>query len=96
MDKTHIRFYIFTRFKLSFNATQIHEEWRGAWGDGYVSYTTVAEWVRRFKQGRTSLEDDPRIGRPVTEATDRNTEVIRTLIDENPHISIRYMVFVIL
>ena len=93
MDKTRIRFYIFTRFKLGFNATQIHEELRGAWGDGYVSYTTVAEWVHRFKQGRTSLEDDPRIGPPVTEGTDQNFEVIRTLIDENPHISIRYMVF---
>ena len=62
-------------------------------GDGYVSYTTVAEWVHRFKRGRTFLDDDPRIGRPVTEATDQNIEVIRTLIDENPHISIRYMVF---
>ena len=93
MDKTHIRFYIFTRFKLGFNATQIHEELRGAWSDGYVSYTTVAEWVHRFKQGRTSVEDDPRVGRSVTEATDQNIEVIRTLIDENPHISIRYMVF---
>ena len=92
MDKTHIRFYIFTRFKLGFSATQIREELCGAWDDGYVFYTTVAEWVHRFKQGRT-LQDDPRIGRPVTEATDQNIEVIRTLIDENPHISIRYMVF---
>ena len=66
---------------------------RGAWGGGYVSYTRVAEWVHRFKQGRTSVEDDPRVGRPVTEATDQNIEVIRKLIDENPHISIRYMAF---
>ena len=93
MDKTHIRSYVLTRFKLGFNTTQIHEALRGAWGDGYVSYTTVAEWVHRFKQCRTSLEDDPWIGRPVTAATDQNIEVIRTLIDENPHISIRYMVF---
>ena len=62
-------------------------------GDGYVSYPTVVEWLRRFKEGRTSLEDDPRIGRPVTEATDGNIAIIRELIDENPHISIRYIVF---
>ena len=93
MDKTHIRLYIFTRFKLGFNATQIHEELRDACGDGYVSYTTVAEWVHHFKEGKTSSEDDPRSGLPVTEATDQNIEVIRTLIDENPHISIRYMAF---
>ncbi|CAF5055852.1 unnamed protein product, partial [Rotaria sp. Silwood1] len=58
-----------------------------------VSYTTVAEWIQRFNQSRTSIEDHPRFGRPVTEATDRNIEVIRALIDENPHITIRYMFF---
>ncbi|CAF4601646.1 unnamed protein product, partial [Rotaria sp. Silwood2] len=40
-----------------------------------------------------SLDNDPRIGRSVTEATDKNIEVIRALIDENPHISIRYIAF---
>ena len=50
--------------------------------------------MQRFKHGRISLEDDSRIGRPVTGSTDRNIEIIRSLIDENPHISIRYMVFV--
>lgn len=94
MDKTNIRFYIFTRFKLGLNAKQIHKKLCDAWGDTTVSYTTVAEWVQRFKQGRISLEDDSRIGRPVTGSTDRNIEIIRSLIDENPHISIRYMVFV--
>jgi len=93
VDKTNIRFYIFTRFKLGVNAKQIHRELCDTWGEGYVSYTTVAEWIQRFNQGRTSFEDHPRSGRPVTEATDRNIEVIRALIDENPHISISYMVF---
>ena len=63
------------------------------WGKGCVSYTTVAEWIQRFNQGRISIEDHPRSGRPLTEATDRNIEIIRALIDKNPHISIRYMVF---
>ena len=94
MDKTNIRFYIFTRFKLGLNAKQIHKELCDALGDTTVSYTTVAEQVQRFKHGRISLEDDSRIGRPVTGSTDRNIEIIRSLIDENPHISIRYMVFV--
>lgn len=93
MDKTNIRFYILTWFKLGLNATEIHKELSDAWGDGYVSYPTVGEWLRRFKEGRTSLEDDPRIGRPVIEATDGNIAIIRELIDENPHISIRYIVF---
>lgn len=93
MDKTKIRFYIFTRFKLGLNAREIHKEMCDAWGDSCVSYPTVTEWIRRFKDGRTSLEDDPRVGRPVTEATDRNIAIVRAFIDENPHISIRYIVF---
>ncbi|CAF5013131.1 unnamed protein product, partial [Rotaria socialis] len=55
--------------------------------------STVAEWVQRFKQGRISLEDDPRVGRPVTGVTDENIETVRMLIEENPHISIRYLAF---
>lgn len=93
MDKIHIRYYILTRFKLGLTAKQIHEELCGAWGDGYVSYSTVAEWVHRFREGRTSLEDDSRIGRPVTGVTGANTEAVRMLIEENPHISIRYIAF---
>ena len=50
---------------------------------------TAAEWVHRFEQGRTYLEDDWRIDRPATETI----EVIRVLIDEDLHISIRYIVF---
>ncbi|CAM4982560.1 unnamed protein product, partial [Rotaria socialis] len=38
-------------------------------------------------------DDYPRISRPVAETTDKNIEVIRALIDENPHIIIRYMAF---
>lgn len=47
----------------------------------------VAEWIQCFNEGRTSFEDLSRSDRPVTEATDRNIEVIRALIDENPHIN---------
>ena len=71
--KTHIRHYILTRFKFGCTAREIHIEVCDAWSDDAVSYNTVAEWVQRFRQGRVSLEDDPRSGRPGTEATDRKT-----------------------
>ena len=93
MHKTHRRYYILTRFKLDYTARQIHVELCNAWGEGYVSYGTVAEWVQRFRQGRTSLEYDPRIGRPGTSFPDKNIEAVRKLIEENPHVSVRYLVF---
>jgi len=34
--------------------------------DGYSSpsFSTIKKWAAEFKRGRTSLEDDPRGGRP--------------------------------
>lgn len=79
MDKTHIRYYILPRFKFGFTAKPIHGELCDAWGEGYVSYSRVAEWVQRFREGRTSLEDNPRIGRPVTGVTDENLLTVNHL-----------------
>ena len=58
--------------------------------DMNVSYNTVVELLQRFGQGRTSLEDVRKIGRPVTAGTDENIDVVLMLIEENSHISIRY------
>jgi histone-lysine N-methyltransferase SETMAR len=34
------------------------------YGDSFPSFSTFKEWAAEFKRGRTSLEDDPREGRP--------------------------------
>jgi transposase len=34
------------------------------YGDSSPSFSTVKKWAAEFKCGRTSLEDDPREGRP--------------------------------
>ena len=91
MDETRIRSYILTRFELSFTINQIHKELCAAWGHGSVFYSTVAEWLQRFRQGRTSLKDVLRIGRPIIAVTDENIDTVRMLVEENPHISIRYI-----
>src|SRR5271165_3685173 len=61
-------------------------------GESCVSYRSVANWIHEFRQGRDSVEDAPRIGRPVTEATPVNIETVRQLIDSHPRISIRYII----
>ena len=62
-----------------------------AWGHEYVSYSTVAEWLQRFRRGRISSKDDLRMGRPTTVVTDKNIDAVGMLIKENPHISIRHI-----
>jgi hypothetical protein len=34
--------------------------------------TQTYEWWKRFKEGQTSVDDDPRSGRPSTSKTDDN------------------------
>jgi histone-lysine N-methyltransferase SETMAR len=34
------------------------------YGDSSTSFSTIKKWAVEFKRGRTSLEDDPRKGRP--------------------------------
>ena len=45
-----------------------------AYGEDAMGRTPqVFDWFRRFKEGRTSVESDPRSGRP---STSRNEEMI--------------------
>ncbi|CAF4234631.1 unnamed protein product, partial [Rotaria sp. Silwood2] len=48
MDKLCIRSYMKTRWLLGLNTTQIHDELMAAYGQGVVSYSTVAHWIDRF------------------------------------------------
>ncbi|XP_077512318.1 protein GVQW3-like [Amblyomma americanum] len=44
-----------------------------AFGDDAMSSTQIKQWYNRFKDGRTSVESEPRSGRP---STCRNDQVI--------------------
>jgi len=41
-----------------------------AYGEDYLSRTQCHELYRRFKSGRTSIEDDPKSGRSSTSMDD--------------------------
>ena len=75
---------IFKCVKLGFDATSIHADFISVLGEQAPSYPTVARWVARFKEGREDLEDDERIGRPITMTTQTNIELVRAVIEANP------------
>lgn len=54
-------------------------------GEGTVSKSTVEFWFRRFKQGNTSLEDEPRSGRPPIV----DSETVRQAVEASPQTSTR-------
>ena len=69
------------RVKLGFDATSIHADFISVLGDHAPSYSTAARLVARFKEGREDLDDDERIGLPITMTTQANIEVVRAVIE---------------
>jgi [histone H3]-lysine36 N-dimethyltransferase SETMAR len=87
MEKIEYRAYIKTRALLGISATEISNELEQVHGDQAPKYRTVAKWVALYKEGREGFEDDPRSGRPITVHTKANIELVRAIIEENPHAS---------
>ena len=54
-----------------------------------IKYATVCKWVRRFHDGLESIENDPRVGRPVSILTEKNVATVKTLIEEDAHYTVQ-------
>jgi len=75
--------------KLSHNASQTLEMLKTAYGDACLSRTSVFEWHKRFREGRTSLQDDPREGRPSNAKSPDNIEAVRVLLQKSRRLTCR-------
>ena len=53
------------------------------YGNDALKYATVCKWVGRFNDGRDSIENDPRVGRPVSVLMDKNVATVKMLIEED-------------
>ncbi|CAF1566739.1 unnamed protein product, partial [Adineta steineri] len=58
------------------------------YGDQAPSLTTVKRWSKLFREGREEIEDEELSGRPVTETTLDNIEEIRSIVNDDPHVTI--------
>ena len=54
-----------------------------AYGDAALSRTLIFEWHKRFREGRESVKDDERSGRPSTSRTDDNIAAIDKMVKED-------------
>ena len=55
-------------------AAEIHQTIQRAYGSMCMGASSVRRWVKHFKDGNTSIQDQPRSGRPRTASTERNKE----------------------
>ena len=91
LSKENLRAYVFIEFKRGQTATEIYQQLCEAGIDPTPSRTTVFEWFRRFKEGRDSLSDNPRSGRPISLTTETMIGKVKSLIDEDPRRSLRML-----
>ena len=85
MNNEYNRYYIKIRTTFGINPKKIHKELATALGSKTPSYLTIAEWAKRFHEGREDINDDSRSGRSVSELTDENIELVREVISNDLH-----------
>jgi histone-lysine N-methyltransferase SETMAR len=57
--------------------------------DSSPSFSTIKKWAAEFKRGRTSLEDDPREGRPKSAATPEIIEQVHDMQLDDRRMKVR-------
>ena len=79
-QKTEIRKFIKCRIRLDIDSKQIFNELCGFYGPQTISMYTVFRWVKAFKVGKFSVEDDTHPGRPKTSVTKANIAAVKIFL----------------
>ena len=87
--REHQRYFVWVCWKFGNDATDIHKMLVNAEGEKALSKRTIYRWIEAFDLGHSSVQDDPRSGRPRDAVTPSNCNIIEDLIKEDPHITVR-------
>ena len=68
---------------------EIQRRIRIQYSDRYMSRIQVYEWIEKFKNGVTSVEDSPRPGPAFTAVTEDNTAAMENMIWENRRVTVK-------
>jgi len=66
--------------KLGKCVTETYNLLTDVYGDQCLSRTQVFEWIKKFKEGREDIRDDPKSGRPSTAKTQENVEKVARIV----------------
>jgi transposase len=84
-QRVNIKFLV----KLKKSATETFQLLTEAYGEDCISRARVFEWHKRFSEGRESVKDDDRPGRPRTAVNDDNIEKVRHVIRKDRRLGVR-------
>ena len=82
-QKTEIRSYIKCHIRRNIDSKQIFNELCGIYGPQTISVRTVFRWVKAFKAGKFSVEDDTCPGRPKTSVTKANIAAVKIVVEQD-------------
>jgi hypothetical protein len=75
--------------KLGKTDTETYEMLQQAFGETALSRSKTSEWYSRFKNGRTSIDDNPHTGRPSMARTNETVDRVNAVIRGNRRLTIR-------
>ena len=88
-QKSETRSYIKCRTRLNINSKQISNELSGIYGPQNISMRAAFMWVKAFKAGIFSVEDDTRPGRPKTSVTKANIATVKIVVEQDARLSVK-------
>ena len=89
MDRIEYRVVIKFFVKEGLMPKEIHSKFIKVYGDSSPSFSTIKKWAAEFKHGRTSLEVDPREGRPNSVTTPEIIEQVHDILLDDRRMKLR-------
>ena len=88
-QKTELHSCIKCCIRLNIDSKQIFNELCGIYGSQTFSMHTVFRWVKAFKAGKVSVEDDTRPGRLETSVTKANITAVKIVVEQDARLSVK-------
>ena len=79
-ENTEIRSCIKCVIRLDIDSKQTFNELCGLYGPQAISMRTLFRWIKAFKAGKLSVEDDTCPGRPTTSITKANIAAVKIMV----------------
>jgi IS30 family transposase len=75
-------------FAEGFKPVEIVRRMQAQYSDNCLSHSKIYEWIDHFKNGRTSVCDEERSGRPSSSRNENNIQAVERMVRENRPITV--------